>query len=759
MPEYSPDNEGQANLSPPDRPKVPPVLHARALPPAADEEEIFLAEAVEALEEIRIPRGEARYEPPSALAPLSPLQTASDEPVILAEAVEDPASESKAFGVTGYQSPYEPRPGPRPAPAAARQRVLSPADLRQLLLYAQIGVALAILGCFASMAFCVTYASGTAPWWCLAPMTSCILGAAALGITIEFGKVRPLPASVSALSRSGLVLVVLSILGVAGTHYYLSGLRQRHETARSSAIPQEPPRVPPPRQIDPRDKTEDWRAEGPPQPPAKEPPDAPVPTAPVWTTAALRPQFVSEPLRQWQRTEGRCQVTCFGKPEKYFRQAVWSEDGRRLFAIESGSHLVEIDTRDWTVRRRVTLGSMSGLVLRESKAGLVLLSDRTKLAVVDPRTMQARRQVDVHANVVGIAPGSSLVYAVDFGGKWCCTVDLVSQRPVRWERTAAVFGTTDPPEPLTLERRESVAITRDNRYLLWLNRDHLRRYRIQGDTLKLDAMGPRPSTSADVLEIGLDSQFAVCHGEREFLDAGAPYPEGWCVYNIADLAKPLGTIWFNGRCPPVAVDPVTRKSYVFGAKGFGAIDLRGVVDCVLPPEVTVAWSEVGGDQPLNLVQVLAHPKGRAALLLGRNTGYFIQILQDAPPKTASVPPPGQRPVELPPVSVQPLPEAEYGPANVEPETLNAPLEQWTHAADGFRLACFGKPNEILSKPVWSADGQRLFVVQQASGWRRSTCGIGPCSVACVCRGPTASPRCSDRRRDSLCRCRPAKGRV
>jgi hypothetical protein len=186
-----------------------------------------------------------------------------------------------------------------------------------------------------------------------------------------------------------------------------------------------------------------------------------------------------------------------------------------------------------------------------------------------------------------------------------------------WKRWDRLFGACEYP---------SVAISPDNKYLVWQGEEGLHRYRIKGDDLALEESGPDLGTLSHV-EVSRDSKFVVARADRGILHS-AESPVGWCVFDITKLEKPLATFQSGNDFPP-AVDPVTGMIYVIdGKRGFAVATRAGQVEKSIPWSKVCEWHKAAEVQYFGAGRLLAHPKGNAVLLNTGNVFFFIEVPRD-----------------------------------------------------------------------------------------------------------------------------------
>ena len=481
-------------------------------------------------------------------------------------------------------------------------------------------------------------------WWYLTPMLVCVLAAVWSGVAVEYAKVRPFPRGMHAIARGSLLLAALAMIGVGGLLASLPVVREMAKAPpgaksdRSREKTKRPEKTSDPRR-DPKigeeiktpdrlAKTESKTEEPPPRWQPAPPTPRPTPPAASSVPSYVRSEAVNTSLYQWTRSQDVFQVVCFGQQGQQFTYPIWSEDGQRLYVVESSRWLIEIRVQDWMLLRRVRLWiSSRPTAVSRCQAGL-LVSRRSSnngltVLLIDPQAMCGKRQFEMPgvANIAA-SPTSSSWYALKQPDDACLVLDASSNSPTPNAQSAVLMS---PAERGDSTGSRSIAVTPDGRFLLYLNGSGLHRYRIEGERLRHEESVERLSLGGADLDVSLDSKYAVCRGDRSILNRTAALPDAWCILDVAKLAKPMGTIWYDGLCPPVTLDPVTGNTYVFGTKGLGVIGRDGQVKHTLSPAAVGQGPNYGSNPPLIPVRLVAHPKGNAVLVLGNDRGCFIQM--------------------------------------------------------------------------------------------------------------------------------------
>ena len=305
----------------------------------------------------------------------------------------------------------------------------------------------------------------------------------------------------------------------------------------------------------------------------------------------------------------------------------WSADGQRMFfAGDQTRQLREISLNDWTVNRSTLLPGRPRRVIRTQKSLVVacdLGNTSQDLVLVDPATMIANAHVILPtAGAICGSPASEVLYVIDADATTAVRIYLDTRKVQR----QAFFKALTPQQQSDLRRMrglQELVMTADGTHLVYCDQVNVDLIELQDHRIRGGYTAQRPVRERHVLA-GPDPKRFVCG-----INVGkGPLRQQWGIYEAADQARPLLNLNSASRALPPALDPVSGGILVVDKNRFRVLDNSGKMErFLLDPsrELIVDGSpDIASYLPSRPTNVLAHPQGNRALIVGEDSSTWLQ---------------------------------------------------------------------------------------------------------------------------------------
>ncbi len=367
------------------------------------------------------------------------------------------------------------------------------------------------------------------------------------------------------------------------------------------------------------------------------------------------------------------------KVENIAGRPVWSRDGDALYIVTTGGSVRRVTFPDFVETHRLFTAVKCRSVC-VTKSFLVVLLDAGELLILDPDSLSVIRRVAIiHATEVSGSPALENVFVT--AGDSVHVVDALKGRAVSQLK-------------FTQNRSRSTGrgtVTPDGKYLFTQHKGTVRRYRIEGESLRMEQGGFVTGGNPQELCVCADSKHVAlpCGGGNRGRYSGfAGLNYGTYLFSVDDLELPRTGIASGAYPRTVDVDPKTGDVYtqnsenmllVFGSSGSQLSQHRGIL----------------GDSTQRFV---VHPKGGSLIVQMEKVTLWVKL----PP----------RPVVKEDGTIDDsgwLAKETPQPTAASDNLLGKKSEH--RGATAYEVK-FGT-SSVLGDAVFSTDGSRLYTVSKA----------------------------------------------
>jgi tetratricopeptide (TPR) repeat protein len=308
----------------------------------------------------------------------------------------------------------------------------------------------------------------------------------------------------------------------------------------------------------------------------------------------------------------------------------WSPDGDRLLLSDKDNSLAEISLKDWTICRRLSAEPGRSIVAWSDKSLLLgtFTSTGTWIATdlaSDTLTGRLTFQFTRVAKACGSLQPPRLFFA-DSRGETISIFDLdlrntvltASRAKLAEDRGLAVDHPASGPK--------SFAVTPDGKLLLYLDRNRLESYAVDGNRLTLKQSVPRPAALKTIVT-GIEANGFAAFAEQR---VGETLRHDWQFYRMTDLEHHVAVVDAESGSAVPALVPKSGDILTMNTEGFAVRNPQGKVKQFLPWTLMAKTIRAGGTKPgfttasAVVARIYAHPQSKGALIVTQQWGLWIE---------------------------------------------------------------------------------------------------------------------------------------
>jgi hypothetical protein len=301
----------------------------------------------------------------------------------------------------------------------------------------------------------------------------------------------------------------------------------------------------------------------------------------------------------------------------------WSEDGKILFTLETRGLVRRISTETFTEERQLLIGRKCNWMDRSKDGLLVLVQDLQEIWVLDEEKLTVKKKIPCGKSMrMTASPATGIAFAGN-GRDELTAVDTSSGKSVREFNAFKINADQGKKikrhkDGVVLSEFGMPTLTPDGKYLFCVGFECLHRFKVSGNDLVYEEMGPRIGQNPQRIEISPDSKYVALPsggGNYNISDHPQIGSYGTYVYRVSDLQMPImsissgaypRTLQFDRQAGLVYAENHERCLITFTPKGLKEKE----------------YQIEGSGEPR---QFLVHPQGKKLLILSEPGLFWVEL--------------------------------------------------------------------------------------------------------------------------------------